>query len=99
MSGSNRTTACNVSAGLFAWVVGRIHVGECEGTLTVHLHDGLLRSPGVVIHVRRRFTKTSRAKFDPLLFVKLVTHSDMEFARDDRHVLGCRMIVRRDLVV
>ena len=26
---------------LFAWIVGRIHIGELEGALAVHLHDSL----------------------------------------------------------
>jgi hypothetical protein len=30
-----------------------------------------------MIHVRRCFTETSSAQFDPLLFVQLVTYSDI----------------------
>jgi len=49
-----------------------------------------------MIHVRRCFTETSSAKFDPLLFVQFVTHSDMERSRHDRHVLRRRMMSPSD---
>jgi len=39
-----------------------------------------------MVHVRRRFTKTANAEFDPLLPIKFVTHSDMELAGNNGHV-------------
>jgi hypothetical protein len=72
--------------GLFAGIVGRVHICYCERALTVDLDHSVLWRPRVMVHVRRRFTKTSSAELDTVLLIELVTHSDMELAGNDSHV-------------
>ena len=49
-----------------------------------------------MVHVRRCFSKTPSAEFDPLLFIKLVTYSDMERAGNAPWVIPGRPALRME---
>ena len=69
-----------------------------NGTLAVHLHDGLARRPGKVVHLGRRLGKPAGPQRHALLLVELVAHADVERARQHRDVFGRRMAVRRRIL-
>src|SRR5262249_31523836 len=79
--------------------VGRgIDVGDGERTLAVDLNNRLARSPGIVVHLGCRLGNPAGPQRYAFLGVELVSHADVERARNHRDVFRRRMIVRRDLV-
>src|SRR5262249_38652477 len=75
---------------LLARIVCGIDVGDGERPLAVDLDNRLARSPGIVVHPGCRFGKPARPQRYAFLRVELVSHADVEGARNHRDVFRRR---------
>src|SRR5258705_10868833 len=79
-------------------IVRRIDIRDCERPLSMNLDDSVARCPGVVIHLCRCFGISACGQLHSLLFVELVTHSDVKIVVQDREVLSRWVVMGRNSV-
>src|SRR3954468_8904432 len=71
---------------LFTRVIRWIGVGYAERTLRLNLNDRGTAYPTIVVHFGRCLDVSARRWLASFFLVELVSHSDVEVARNDRDV-------------
>src|SRR5438309_1967344 len=74
-----------------------IHQMNLPRSLSRNLNDALLREQHKMMRERRIYIEVSGVKPTRGAFIDRVSESDSHFAAEDRHALGTRVPVRRNL--
>src|SRR5947208_16190491 len=79
-------------------VVSRVDIGDREWPVAIHLDNGFLASPAIMMHALGHVDIATGLERFAFLRVELVAHAKVERAGNHRHVFISGMHARRDLV-